>query len=302
MNWEDMRLVDAAARMRSLSGAARALEISQPQMSRRLRQMEERYGARLFERTPQGLRPTKAGEKLIPLAAGMREAADAVSRALPDLAASALSTVRITVDEVRARVLTVNIADLTSRMGGHELEIISIQNHANHENRETEIQIRSCLPESDTLVVRRLGSLNYAAYGSNSGYGQLSPLEREEAIESSGWIGFAPDRLWYPSHAQWLAERVNSRPALRVNTMTTAMDLIAEGAGLGLLPVFMGDSHPGLVRITPVEPDLKTVENLIVNRDLLREPAVRKAVDAIADIYKKARPALLGEPRLSHVA
>lgn len=297
-----MRLVDAAARMRSLSGAAKALDISQPQMSRRLRQMEDRYGARLFERTPQGLRPTRAGEKLIPLAAGMREAADAVSRALPDLAAAALSTVRITVDEVRARVLTDHIGDLVAGMDGNELEIISIHNHANHENRETEIQIRSCLPESDNLVVRRLGLLNYAAYGASGEHRPYSDNELNRVLKSSKWIGFAPDRLWYPSHAHWLTEQVDARPAVRVNTMTTAMDLVAEGAGLGLLPVFMGDRHPGLTRLTPVQPELQTVENLIVNRDLLREPAIRKTVDAIASVYKKARPALVGDPRLSTAA
>jgi DNA-binding transcriptional LysR family regulator len=42
MNWDDLKLIDAAARMRSLSGAARALDISQPQLSRRLKGFEDK--------------------------------------------------------------------------------------------------------------------------------------------------------------------------------------------------------------------------------------------------------------------
>ncbi|HAT85609.1 MAG TPA: LysR family transcriptional regulator, partial [Rhizobiales bacterium] len=77
MKWDDLQLFHAAATAGSMNGAARRLEISQPQLSRRLRQMEERIGARLFERTPQGLRLTGAGETLMPLAEQMRSTADA---------------------------------------------------------------------------------------------------------------------------------------------------------------------------------------------------------------------------------
>ncbi|MDN3719261.1 LysR family transcriptional regulator [Roseibium salinum] len=66
MNWDDLKLIDAAARHRSLSGAAKALNLSQPQLSRRLKGFEERIGARLFDRTPTGLKPTEAGARLIP--------------------------------------------------------------------------------------------------------------------------------------------------------------------------------------------------------------------------------------------
>ncbi len=83
MNWDDLKLVDAAARMRSLSGAAKALDISQPQLSRRLKSFEDRIGARLFDRTPTGLKPTDAGLRLIPLADDMRKKAEAAARILP---------------------------------------------------------------------------------------------------------------------------------------------------------------------------------------------------------------------------
>ena len=44
------------------------------------------------------------------------------------------------------------------------------------------------------------------------------------------------------------------------------------------------------------DPALNAIENLIVHRDLLGEPAVRRTVDALAALYRTARPKLMGEP------
>ena len=294
MNWDDIRIVDTAARARSLSGAARMLNLSQPQLSRRLRKVEDEIGARLFDRTPQGLRPTVAGSRLIPLAEKMRGSAEAIERALPDLARSGMGVVRLSVDEVRGRLITDHIAALRERLDGIEIEIISAQMHVDHIMRETEIQIRSCLPESETLVVRRLGHMAYAAYGSEA-YLAANPAALTEArFAACDWIGLAPDRLWYPEIDQWLARNLAERPSLRVNTMTAALDAVAAGVGLGVLPVFMADRHPALRRVAGPDDALLSDENLVVHRDILREPAVRRTIDAVVALYRDARPQLRG--------
>ena len=45
-----------------------------------LHEPEDQIGARLFDRTPSGLKPTEAGLRLIPLAEEMRKKADAACR------------------------------------------------------------------------------------------------------------------------------------------------------------------------------------------------------------------------------
>ncbi len=294
MNWDDLKLVDAAARMRSLSGAAKALDISQPQLSRRLKSFEDRIGARLFDRTPTGLKPTEAGLRLIPLAEEMRMKAEAATRILPDLAGSALKVVRIAVDEVRARVLTDRFSQLAGLLDGIELEIISSHRHVNHQARCIELQIRNCMPETDTLIARKVGDLAYAVYGSKD-YVEAIPAARTDArYAACTWLGFAPDDLWYPSQMRWLEARLGTPPKLRTNTVTTLMNMTATGTGLALLPVFMGDQCPDLVRLTPPLAELTNPEHVIVHRDLCREPAVRRSIDAIARIYKDMAPLLTG--------
>jgi len=294
MNWDDIQLFEAAATAGSLTGAAKKLKISQPQISRRLRQLEASIGARLFDRTPQGLLPTRAGEKLIPLARDMRSAADAVARAQPDLANMAMGVVRINVDEVRARFLTRHLPELLAQLGGIEIEICENHVHLNHTLRETDIQLRSCLPDSETLIARRLGIMSYALYGSkNYVHAHQEALTRAR-FSSCDWIGLAPDRLWYPEQKKWLDMNVKRPPKIRFNTMTSIHDACRAGAGLAVLPCFIANASSDLVRVSGGQEIFHSVENLIVHRDVLREPAVRRCVDVIAALFKHSRNALNG--------
>ncbi|WP_266159841.1 LysR family transcriptional regulator, partial [Dyella silvatica] len=61
----DLRLVLALATAGSTAGAASALHLTQPAVSRALLAAEDKLGVRLFERTPRGLDPTAAGATLI---------------------------------------------------------------------------------------------------------------------------------------------------------------------------------------------------------------------------------------------
>ena len=295
MNWDDLRIFDAAARTLSLSAAARRVGLSQPQLSRRLRRLEENMGARLFERLPQGLKPTRAGQHLIPLVAGMRDAADAVERARPGISADMMHVVRVSVDDVREHILAGALPDLRERLEGIEIEILASHDHVNHVARETDIQIRSCLPETDSLIARKLGHLAYAVYGSRGYVAGAPAAMTDDRFHACEWVGLVPDQLWYPEQHNWLARQGVSRCGLRVNTMTAALSAVLAGSGLAVLPCFMADADPRLVRVMAPEPDLLSTEHLIVHRDLLREPAVRRTIDALADAYRKNRDVLLGE-------
>ena len=60
-----LRYVLAAAEMRGFRRAARALGVQQSALSRRIQELEARLGAQIFERTPQGVRLTDAGDRFV---------------------------------------------------------------------------------------------------------------------------------------------------------------------------------------------------------------------------------------------
>lgn len=294
MNWDDLRIFDAAASNGSLSAGAKALGLSQPQMSRRLRDLEHRIGARLFDRTPQGLRPTGAGAKLIPLAENMRRAADKVVRATPDLATSATTTVRIAVDEIREHFLISNLSLLRRALSDVTLEIFSDHEHPDHEARTTDVQIRSCLPDSETLIAKRIGQTGYGLYACRTLVDEHKSARDEPDFAAAPYIDFSPDQLWYPVQKRWLEEYFSGVSNLRVNTMTGMFNAACAGQGLALLPHFMARDHSQLIQLESRALLPVTVEYLIVHRDLLREKIVRRVVDEITQLYRANRAALIG--------
>ena len=61
INLNHLELVHAIVQEASVSKAADRLMVSQPAVSKQLRQMERALGTPLFDRLPRGVRPTQAG-------------------------------------------------------------------------------------------------------------------------------------------------------------------------------------------------------------------------------------------------
>lgn len=81
--WDDFRLIKAIADKRALPAAAAALGVNHSTVFRRLGQIEEALGVRLFERHRSGYVATPAGEEMIQLAARVDDDITAFARKLP---------------------------------------------------------------------------------------------------------------------------------------------------------------------------------------------------------------------------
>jgi len=64
-NYDQLAMFVLVARERSFTRAAAQLGMSQPALSRSMRQLEERLGVRLLARTTRSVSPTEAGEQLL---------------------------------------------------------------------------------------------------------------------------------------------------------------------------------------------------------------------------------------------
>src|SRR5512142_2896557 len=82
IDWQDLRFLLAIQRAGSLTAAAARLRVNQSTVSRRLATLEGAIGARLFERTPGGLRPTATADRIATRAERLEEEALAIGRLL----------------------------------------------------------------------------------------------------------------------------------------------------------------------------------------------------------------------------
>lgn len=82
IDWGDLRIFLHVAETGSLSAAAKGLQLSQPTVSQRVRELETRLNTQLLARGPQGVVLTEAGQRIREHAEAMQRAAFAIDREL----------------------------------------------------------------------------------------------------------------------------------------------------------------------------------------------------------------------------
>jgi DNA-binding transcriptional LysR family regulator len=98
-SYDQLAVFSVVARERSFTRAAAKLGMSQPALSRAMRQLEERLGVRLLARTTRSVSPTEAGEQLLRVVAPRFEEINAELALLSEFRDKPAGKLRITAGE-----------------------------------------------------------------------------------------------------------------------------------------------------------------------------------------------------------
>ncbi|HEY3889131.1 MAG TPA: LysR family transcriptional regulator [Caulobacteraceae bacterium] len=144
----------------SLSGAARALGLTQPTVGRQIEALEASLGAVLFTRSPGGLRATEAALALQPHAQAMASAAEALLRTASGEAEQARGVVRVTASHiVGAEVLPPILTRFHEAHGDVIIELDLSDRQEDLLRRDADIAVRMARPTQGALTARRVGSV-----------------------------------------------------------------------------------------------------------------------------------------------
>lgn len=291
--WDDLRHFLAVRRHRTLAGAGRALGVDETTVGRRLAVLERELGARLFDRTPDGLLLSAAGEAVLEAAQRMEVEAAAVASTASGADARAQGLVRLTTTEAfGARFLTPRLAALRAAHPGLDVELLTDVRALDLGRREADLGVRFGRPTEAHIIARRLGHLAVGLYASNpylEAAGPVRPGLRGHAIIAGGTrpLGI-PEETWFPALA--------GEAAVALRSGSTPVQLAAAVAGLGIaaLPCYLADAEPALRRVLPGERLLRDVW-LATRRDLHRAARVRAVAAWVADSVDRSAPLLRGE-------
>lgn len=290
MNWDDLKYFLAVARCGMVSTAAKSLGVNHTTVSRRISALEEKLGARLFERGPNGFRLSPAGEDVVELAEKMEVQASKLDRQFQGRDQQLAGVIRITAPQTLLLTLFVDILGDFAKLYPE----IRVECHASDEvvslaRREADIAFRVTDKPQESLIGRRIGAMGYAVYAS-PGY-----LQRMEGVPMSerGWIGWFTDRV----APTWVEEFMPGAPCVaRTNEAMTKAAFTTQGMGYALLGCPMGAATPNVVQVT--NPQTYTGFDLwmLTHQDMRSTTRLRIFKDFAFDALKKKRELIVGVP------
>ncbi|WP_120075450.1 LysR family transcriptional regulator [Aurantiacibacter odishensis] len=251
-NWNDLRVFLAVARTARLKNAAQLLRIDSTTVSRRLRRLERALGQRLLEQTNEGQVLTQHGERLLARVERMAEEATGVyqSQGNPHTLGGQL---RLSVSEgFGSWFVAPRLAQLCSDHPELTIELVASSGFLSPSKREADIAIMLSRPKAGPLIARKLADYSLKLYARPSYLDDAGhPTAAQDLTRGHRLVGYISDLLYAPELDYLKEIHPDLFATVQSSSINAQMRLIAAGAGIGVLPCFMGDREKTIVRVLP---------------------------------------------------
>ena len=281
--WEWYRSFLGVLREGSLSGAARALDLTQPTVGRHVAALEAQVGQSLFVRTPAGLLPTEAALALRPYAEAMDSTAAALERTARSHSDGVRGVVRVTASEVvGVEILPALIAKLRERHPQLVVELVLSNKVQDLLRREADIAIRMTPPKQEQLIARRVGTIEVGLHA-HERYLEARgmPSTMKALMQGHALIGYDQPPPYVRALARRFPALERERLALRADSDLAQLALIRAGAGIGACQVGLARRDPALRRVLARAFSLPLDTWVTMHEDLRDSPRCRAAFEAL---------------------
>ncbi len=286
MDWDDVRFVVAIHHAGSLSGAARQLGVNQTTVARRLAALEGGLGATLFTRADGRQVATALGDAVAARGEAMAVEAEAIARLARDGGdGAAAGNVRLTATEsIAARFLVPRLGRFWRRWPHIALEIVPSSGTLNLTRREADMALRLARPRDSGVVARKVGEFGCAPYGR---------AEDGPGFAGRRWVAY-DDGLAHLPEARWAARMRGDAPVvLRSSHVLALLEAVRAGHGIGMLPCWLADADPDLMRLSEDVP-VRREAWLVIHAGLRRQARIRAVADWVAAEFAAAGADLAG--------
>jgi DNA-binding transcriptional LysR family regulator len=292
MNWSDMQFVLAIARDQTLLKAATTLGVAHTTVSRRLKALEAELGVHLFDRTPDGLVATAAGEDVIEVAERMEGEMLSVEARVLGRDAELRGRLRVSTFDVLFYMFSQSFTSFSRRYPHVELSVATSPERVSLPRREADIAIRLSNGPPENLVGRKVGYMQFGVYAART---LVERLGEDTPLGSYPWLSWdAGENLaWFEG---WLAENApGAEIVLRLGDRGLLMaHAVRSGIGAQILPCLLADADPSLQRLTPLDDVFRLDLWLLTLPELRTNSRVRAFMEHMIEALSTHRDAFAG--------
>lgn len=285
MDWDDFRYFLAVSRHASISAAAKALGVQHSTMARRIKGLEEELGCRLFDRIEGRHVLTEAGRDVEESAERVEQEILGLDRRVLGRDGLLSGPLRVsTADAMAVTFLMPIFRRFASLYPQVALSVSASNSYVDLAKRDADVVIRASNAPGLDLHGRKEASLAFAVYGSHTYLDALGTAPAAWVMPDGGL-----------PHQAWVSKQKGSAAvALTVDEATLTHAAVAQGAGVGLLPCFMGDADSSLRRYRNPDPETNIDLWLLLHGDLKTTAKVRAFVDFVREALREQLDLLEG--------
>jgi DNA-binding transcriptional LysR family regulator len=274
-NWDDLRFVLAVVDEGSVNAAARRLKVNHATVIRRIAAFEMRSGTQIFDKTPRGYFVSADCDRVIDALRDVEQAVQVVSRMIEAVRNPLAGEVRVTsTDSICMALLPSLIAQISREAPQLSITLLSSNTHMDLGRTHADVTVRPTQKLPDDLVGEKVGELVFGVFR------KAGPHVADDVpvwlVLSGALRGTVP--------GAWQARQIDQlRTGDAADSFLTLRELAAEGRGLAILPVFLGNEDARLAPAYDLMPvlsidiwvashfDLADVPRIALMRTLLRK-------------------------------
>jgi len=294
MNWDDIKIFLEVARTEKLSEAAKRIEKDVSTVSRRLHKLEESLNTQLFERTTEGHHLTKDGIALLNYAQQMEiNAFQAISN-IKDNNADNSGLVRVGLTEAFGNFfIAPNLYSLQAKNPNLKIDLLNFTRDVKITRNEADIAIALEMPKSSSVIGSKLCEYRLQLYGHQRYLHEHALTVTKHNLSSQRWVGYV-DELMFTEQLSYLKEIVSEiKPVFRSNSVVSQYSAIKSGVGIGILPCFLAEQDPSLIKLCGQDIDIIRNFYLITHPESKRLPRVALVWDFLKQLARNKQSQLM---------
>ncbi len=248
-SWDDLRFFLVTTQKGSLAKAASHIGVTQPTVSRRIENLEERLGVRLFDRLPSGVTLTIEGESILDAAKLIEEKVLEIQMNVSGLDKRLEGKVRVSVtDGFASYWIAPRLHAFQELYPNISFELLCSVEPADALKWETDIGIQFRRPSGADLVATRVATFHFVPWASPAYLSRCGTPRNADDLLGHRLL----DHIAYHGDdgdwSEWygLASAAN-RICYRTNSSAALLSAIQSGLGIALLPTYSLDCVTGVV-------------------------------------------------------